>query len=582
MLAGLLFLQNGRPAVYVNDRRGLLTLVLAIAYCLAATATGYGANSTNPFPPQFQDRTLFADAIADAEKKALVPRKLTGITVPHHVVAIDLIAMAFQMVDPGAIDKVVVLFPDHFKRARLPFATSRRAFETVFGPIEAGLPEIRLLLRARGLVEESNLFADDHGIGAVLPFIKHRLPSARIVPVAVSVDARKADLDRLVAQLRRIVGSGTLIVQSSDFSHDLPHGAAVQRDQEVLNVLAAGRIDAVGRLRQPQHTDSRGAQYLQMRLQQEHFRAQPIVVFNSNSQTYAGLRVARTTSYIVQLFDPQPPRSVGDPMPGSKLYCFAGNTIFGRGMLKILSQPGEADRVLGDMRAVLRNCPLVLNLTGVVLPELPLGLDPLTLAMPAGLTVEWLKALNVIAVNLANNHAMDLGREPFEAMDKLLGDAGVRVLKHGSIVDLGPFRLGALTDNDNWSRRGAGVVTDADIARIARSNAAPPLFVMLSWGPENAVRPGLRELALVEALRKSAVSLVAGVRPHRAAASVDLLDGNQGLSVHSLGNFLFDQGSHLGSGAVLEVRLFEQGTYFARLIPTPNFFADSSRRRGLN
>jgi poly-gamma-glutamate capsule biosynthesis protein CapA/YwtB (metallophosphatase superfamily) len=42
--------------------------------------------------------------------------------------------------------------------------------------------------------------------------------------------------------------------------------------------------------------------------------------------------------------------------------------------------------------------------------------------------------------------------------------------------------------------------------------------------------------------------------------------------VYSLGNFLFDQRSEQVSGALLEVTLFDQGTFFSRLIPLPNFY----------
>jgi poly-gamma-glutamate synthesis protein (capsule biosynthesis protein) len=40
----------------------------------------------------------------------------------------------------------------------------------------------------------------------------------------------------------------------------------------------------------------------------------------------------------------------------------------------------------------------------------------------------------------------------------------------------------------------------------------------------------------------------------------------------SLGNLLFDQTSPRGSGALLEVRVFRQGTVAARVIPVPNLF----------
>jgi poly-gamma-glutamate synthesis protein (capsule biosynthesis protein) len=557
-------------------------LLLVSAYYLSMTSILGATPDTwgKPFPAQFHDSAVFSTAIADAAKKSVTPRALSGISVPHHLVAADLIALAFQMVDANKIDTVVLLFPDHFKRSKLAFATSARAFDTVFGRIDVSQSDVQLLLQSSSLVGESDLFESDHGIGAILPFIRHYIPSARIVPVAVSLRSSKKDWDALAAILKGTLRPNTLVVQSADFSHYLPLHEALQRDQEVLNILAAGDIESVARLRQPSHTDSRGSQYLQIRLQHDVFRAQPAVLANSNSQAYADQPSAKTTSYVVQLYEPKPAARVDRDWPGSKVYCFAGDSFFGRGVLRTLGGThGEAQRVQHEMQRVLNGCRLVVNLTGVMVPDLPINLDPLTLAMPAVLTLEWLRALNVVAVSLANNHTMDLGGAAFDAMTQILTGAGFAVLKHGSVVDLGPFRLAALTDLDNRTRRGEGVIEEGDIDRLGKSTARPPLFAMVNWGLDHEATPRRRQLALQQALHEAAVSLIVGVHPHVTAREFQILGGGQTLSIHSLGNFLFDQGSPGASGSVLEVRVFDQGTFFARLVPIPNFIEGAIKGR---
>jgi poly-gamma-glutamate capsule biosynthesis protein CapA/YwtB (metallophosphatase superfamily) len=229
------------------------------------------------------------------------------------------------------------------------------------------------------------------------------------------------------------------------------------------------------------------------------------------------------------------------------------------------------------MRRVLNGCRLIVNLTGVVVPELPVNLEPMTLAMPAALTVEWLRSLNVVAVSLANNHTMDLGRQAFNEMEAIIKAAGIIVLKHGTTADLGAFRLAALTDLDNRSGRAAGVISKDDIARLARSSAPPPLLAMVNWGPDYEAAPGRRERDLMQALHRAAVPLIVGVHPHVAAPQPHLLGGGQTLSVYSLGNFLFDQDSRRASGMLLEVRVFDQGTFFARPVPIPNFLESAAK-----
>ena len=43
--------------------------------------------------------------------------------------------------------------------------------------------------------------------------------------------------------------------------------------------------------------------------------------------------------------------------------------------------------VLDEVQRVLNGCRLIVNLTGVVVPELPIKLEGLTLAMPSSLTI---------------------------------------------------------------------------------------------------------------------------------------------------------------------------------------------------
>jgi AmmeMemoRadiSam system protein B len=530
-----------------------------------------------PFASMYSDSEVFSTAIANSELLPLRGRTLTGVTVPHHLLAADLIAKTFRIVDSRGIDKVIVLFPDHFKRTRLPFATTRRDFQTVFGTIPTSRSDVSILLESPDLVEESGLFAKDHGIGAVLPFIKHFLPNAEVLPIAVSIRSRRAEWDRLAALLTSIIGPSTLIVQSTDFSHYLPLSEAVQHDQEVLNSLAAEDLDAIANLRQPQHTDSRGAQYLQLKLNTEFFHAHPTVLFNANFQNYSDEQEERTTSYIVQIYEPAAGPIIDVDREGSKVYCFAGDTFFGRGVAADLANPFAASRTLNEIKSYLNGCRLILNLEGVVLSKVPKNPGPTKLAMSAGVTVKWLRALNVAAVGVANNHAMDFGEQGYNEMVRSLDRAGITILRRGSVVDVGSFRLVALTDLDNHSGRRSDVTNAADFKTLSRS--IPPIVDFMHWGIEHFATPGNRQRALADDLAKAGITLIVGAHPHVASSKLLLVNGMGTINAYSLGNFVFDQSARHASGSILEVRVFDQGTFFARLLPVPNFF-DHMRSEG--
>jgi AmmeMemoRadiSam system protein B len=556
-----------------------LGLALLVVFAIVPPTKCEAQERSPAFSALYLDAGPFLRSIHATGQVKISRQRISGITVPHHLLAADLIAHAFRIAQGERYDKIIILFPDHFKKTRLPFATTVRDFQTVFGAVRTNQPDATRLLAHRGLVEASDLFEKDHGIGAILPYVRHFFPDVAIVPIAVALGSQRSQWDQLVSALGGIVTDKTLIIQSTDFSHYLPPYEAFQHDQEVLNILSAGDLDAVANLVQPKHLDSRGAQYVQMRLQREHFQSRPVVILNRNSQAYSDRPESETTSYVVQVYPAPEPKPVIRQYEdkSSKTYCFVGDTFFGRHMLDLVASTDRARRLLAEMKSVLNGCPLIVNLEGVLVEEMPSNLGKTMLAMPAELSIEWLKALNVVAVSVANNHVRDLGEAPFQEMIDMLAAAGIRVLRDGDVQDLGPFRVVALTDLNSTGERRTDLVSRDDIDRLAQASAAPPLFAFLHWGTEYEERPGARERELADGLRRSAVSLIVGAHPHRASQAIESLAGGQAQLVYSLGNFLFDQRSELVSGALLEVTLFDQGTFFTRLIPLPNFYKDALR-----
>jgi poly-gamma-glutamate synthesis protein (capsule biosynthesis protein) len=564
-----------RDAIHAAEQfaRRLGMTALAAVFCLAAARAGQAATD-QPFPSLYAKPDIFSKSIEAARAIPVHKHRVSGLTVPHHLLAADLMARGFLVAKGQRYDKIVILFPDHFKKTKRPFATTRRPFETVFGPIPNSEQDTSLLLGGEAPIADSDLFAKDHGIGALLPYVRYFFPDTPVVPIAVSISSTREHWEALIAALDPVVTRDTLILQSTDYSHYLTRHEAVRHDQQTLNVIASGDMDGVAKLLQPPHLDSRGSQYIQMRLQEKHFGSRPLVIANKNSQDYASGAMAETTSYMVQVYPEAAGQELIDPQEadGAKTYCFAGDTFFGRYMLKLVSRPEPRERLRKELESRLAGCKLILNLEGVTVDELPSGLGPLTLAMPENLTVDWLKALNVVAVSVANNHAKDLGEEAYARMVAHLRGHGIAVAEHGGIIDLGAFRLAGLTDLDNSTRPFVARIGEDDLQAIGRADALPPLAAFLHWGREYQPAPHARQTELAGALRQSGVSLIVGAHPHQAYTRVEALAGGETAVAYSLGNFLFDQFSDRASGAILEVRFFPQGTFFARLVPMPNFY----------
>jgi AmmeMemoRadiSam system protein B len=565
--------------VILRSRGGLLCSALAMLFSLALPYRLIAGET--PFPAMFPEKEPFLRAIALEADGPSPGRRVTGITVPHHLLALDLIARGFQTCAGGGYRRVVVLSPDHFKKAQRPFATCRRSFSTPLGEVQGDSDAIDALLKACPLVEESELFASEHGIHAVLPFIAHFFPRAKILPIALRIDSRVSDWQALVAAIEPLTTPDTLIVQSTDFSHYLPYRQACLHDQQTLNIIATGDPEMVGRLEQPANLDSKAAQYVQMRIQKDVNGASPAVIAQRNSQGYTSFPQASTTSYIVQVYErPTPsggdhalPRTSAWPAyPGDQVFFFAGDTFFGRHVAARLGRAEEAQRIRSAILGVTGGAPLVVNLEGVLLPSVPPQLRDWPLGMNADFAVGWLRSLHVRAASLANNHAFDFGPSALENMKAFLCKAGIVAIADGEVADLGAFRLVALTDLSNESDPRTCRLTDDAIEAIGHRNISLPLFAFMHWGSEFHPQPTEREEALTKMLRAISVGLIVGSHPHTVGPCVEALSLGNMARAFSLGNFLFDQPDPPASGALLEVRFFPGGIYALRWHALGNLF----------
>ena len=540
--------------------------VFAVACCGLSCPTGKAAGEQAAFASVYSSAKPFLDAIA--RERGHLKSRVTGISVPHHLVAADLIARGFIAASGNSYDRIILLSPDHFNVSRRTLATTRRDIETVFGTVRNDRVATTALLQRDDLFDDSDLFAKEHGIAAILPFVRRFFPGARVVPIAISYNATREECDQALDLLHKLIGTRTLVVQSTDYSHYLPSEAARQRDQETLNVIAANDAYAVLRLVQPAHLDSKAAQYLQMRLQTAIYKSRASVIANRNSADY-GSADSRTTSYIVTVYTERPPAASELVYRDQEVTYFGGDTFLGRWLTMPLSEKDAVSAVARQVKAITSGAPMIVNLEGVVMDEPPEGVSDDLHAMYASITIPILKALNVKVAGLANNHSFDFGAAGLAETRTVLQRSGIALLGHKEIVDVGRFRLVGLNFIGKQDYRGYPVVRDGEIEELCAMPARPPLFALVHWGEEYA---GESEQATAKAMQSCGVSVIVGAHSHQASPRIEAPQGGEYQRIYSLGNLLFDQTSARGSGALLELRMFEQGTFATRLIPIPNLF----------
>lgn len=547
-------------------------LVLALA-----PGCGWGAG---PYPCLFESAAPFRDAIAVAEREQAARGpvgnlRITGVTVPHHLLAADLIAATLQYAAGQTYERIILLSPDHFRRSPAPGATTTRPFQTPLGDVPVDAAAALALCDAAGtaepLVTLSNLFSHEHGVQAVLPFLAHWFPGVPVLPVTLDVRSVPAEWERLARRIEPLVSPRTLIVQSTDFSHYLTQPAAAARDQETLRLLSAGDAGAIPDLDQPAHLDSKAAQWVQMNLQRRVFGCGiPVIVNNRNAIHYGGRPgEPKTTSYITQLYTPDSIAAAS--LPGDAWF-FGGDTHFGRYVAETFGEPQRAKAMLAAILRITGGRPLVVNLEGVILDAEPTGFQhPLRIGMGKVRSIDALQKLHVAAVSIANNHSLDFGAEARKRMAAILSEQGIAVADAGPPSDLGPFRLAVATDLANRPEPAKHLLAERSFEVWRQPpGAGKPLFAFLHCGVEYAAAPGPRERQLAAWAESAGGSLILGAHPHRPSPGWER--SGRALRFYSLGNLIFDQLDPANTGGLVEVRFFEQGTWAARWHPLGNLY----------
>ena len=308
-----------------------IVIVCGITLSAVSFANEKASASTElkAFPAYYESEQVFITAAKNA-KLTIKPlsQRITGLTLPHHVPAVSMMAEALQLAATQRYSRIVIICPDHYARGSQLCSTTERDFLTASGRVTSDRAAVRLL-KKNADVADSNLFSHEHGILSILPLLHLHFPQTPVVAIALNARSNEADWQRMSAAIQPIIEDDTLLIQSTDFSHYLPWDQAKRRDQETLNQLCSGDPSRIATLIQPDHLDSKCCQWVQADLQKKCYRVKaPVVIDNRNvTQCGAPANEPRTTSYITQLWCRD--EVLAHQLPG-EAWFFGGDVFFGR------------------------------------------------------------------------------------------------------------------------------------------------------------------------------------------------------------------------------------------------------------
>jgi gamma-polyglutamate biosynthesis protein CapA len=263
-----------------------------------------------------------------------------------------------------------------------------------------------------------------------------------------------------------------------------------------------------------------------------------------------------------------------------------GDVMFGRHVERIVERRGY-DALFEHVRPWLEGDYVSANLEQVISDvdqdELPEA-DKLIHLASRSETADALERAGFTTVSLANNHAMDHGipglRDTVEALDGAgLRHAGGGVdLESAAEIDYqehGELTVATLSFTDVFvegfiARAFQGGVLQAEpdtfVALLQTASREADLVIAhVHWGEEYDLRVRADQREMAELMAASGADIIVGTHPH-VLLPVEMIDDT--LVLHSLGNFVFDQGwSRTRETAIARYELGDDGMARVTLVP---------------
>lgn len=247
---------------------------------------------STPLPCTYYDRNSFSGHISAAADYGSEGEIFCG-TVPHHLLAGRLIAGFLKTASSSRkqTDTVIVTATMHFTEDN-PICTSLCDWDTPFGRLECDTVLTGAIMEETGAVCDDDMAALDHGISAIIPYIKYYFPDSQIAFILVDEKADKDIPDRL-AELYSGFDKECLFLFSADFSHYLPAPVTEQRDLETIEAVANRDYERVAAMTDD-NVDSPYVLGTFMRLA-EKGGADPKLLDRSNSMLMSGVPYSERT-----------------------------------------------------------------------------------------------------------------------------------------------------------------------------------------------------------------------------------------------------------------------------------------------
>lgn len=482
--------------------------------------------------------SLYARSVYDQAYETWEDQEIDKVNVasaisPHHLLVAKEIAKLFLAIGSDEVKTVVIVSPNHFSVGRSPAQVSYGTWETPYGELYTNNRQIQELIDAVPVLEREEMaYENEHGIGALTPFIRRSFPKATLVPIIVDESLSQEDRQVLGEAIAKIFPEA-VVIASIDMSHNLPITITDFHDDVTLRAIENGErctpdcldleIDSTASLDVLQTINRlRGDEDWTLKYHDNSLEVIPTIDWHEN------------TSHIIGYF--KAGDAVDNPFASFHL---VGDIMLDRGVRLKMNEFGidypwqEMSRFLRGVHVTVGNLEGTVNEQGSTYTYNP----PFRFVFSPESVAEMGEYIDI--VSQANNHASDVGSAGQVETREWLDELGIPYF--GAWAEPVP-RYDTTINGFDVTFIGYHQFQPDEVALQEQIEAADSegrfVIVMPHWGNEYQTAPSSSQERLAQLMVDAGADLIVGGHAH-VAQGMEVLDDV--VVIYSLGNFIFDQ-----------------------------------------
>jgi poly-gamma-glutamate synthesis protein (capsule biosynthesis protein) len=491
--------------------------------------------------------------------------------VSHHFLAKDLIADFYNKISNKEIKTVFLISPDHYNNffpSKTLAYTSKASWDTPYEELSTNKEIINYLLKKGSVAEDSLILGLEHGIYIEIPFIKKFFPNATLVPLILNPNATYENFETIGLQLKELAEKDSILVVSSDFSHESTIQNAFEQDSKTIDILKNLNLQNISGA----NNDCKQClAVLSGFLGKNKYKFN--LIDNQNSFDISGEDKNSVTSYVSGFYTEKSDLQI----------LFTGDLMFDRGIRYYAKKNGSNEFIFDKIYPTLTNTDLVVsNLEGPITNNYSIssGTEP---GSSNNYTFTFDKSVaktlflnNIRLVNLGNNHILNFYTSGVESTKKYLTEAGVEYFgepkgNRAIIKELSGIKIAFISYNEfSESTNLDQAQTISEIQRL--KSKVDIIIILCHWGTEYVSTPNEMIKDLAHQFINAGADAIIGSHPH-VIQSIEEYNGKK--IYYSLGNFVFDQyfdeDVRNGLGVILKINTKTKNIDFKKI----NFYLQS-------